>query len=898
MGLMTDAPRLTKGQIFRYMFFPQILPRINAFAETGFVNLAFLMAQVYAAVGLLPRNHAIFLPGGRNNLSLRYVIACAAQNLKWSRSHIDQIIVFIAILVGLVLLALQFIMLLGFIAMKPAFAQGMPDQYGDFFFDSNETTDIAYRMLWTVFGVPELFKEGGARSEYHIALHSLFQLYSVGMLVIAVLIVCYFIFAVLAETAQTGVPFGKRYDHVWAPIRLVVALGLLIPVGYGLNSAQWITLYMAKFGSDFATKGWVLFNETMTEAYLKKPEERVGTPKVPDINNIPAFMMTAFACDHAYERLYGPKIDIKGYIVTTETIASKMPLSLSARVGKDTLGKGDILVVFGEYDPDADNRNSLGYVKPICGQMLIPMSDATEPGSAHMRDAYFALLYVMNYGMTDIKKHAQDMVDDYIDKGKNENPPPSDWKGNKINSIRSQVKGDIATAVLLQGRSESWENNIEQVKESGWGGAGMWYNKIAQINGSLISAVNTVPQVRKMPETMELIRREVLQQNRNVGDGYSSEALAEDLALQPANPIDGQIGSILVNVYNYWRADDRSQGALANQTKLTGNAVIDVINVVFGTQGLFAMCQNTDTHPLAQLSILGKGLVDASIRNVMGGAGLSIVQAILPGKFGAFMGAASGMLFSIASITIVLGFMLYYVLPFMPFLYFFFAVGGWIKGLFEAMVGMPLWALAHLRIDGEGLPGSAGLDGYYLIFEIFIRPILIVFGLLASVVIFAAMVKVLNEIFHLVVQNLSGHDPNATTMCGATPTSDAAGGSGGGTPAGEKDPMEYFRGPIDELFYTVLYAIIVYMIGMSCFKLIDLVPNNILRYMGSSANTFNDKAADPADGLMRNLSIGGSMVSGKVLGEGGIIQSAAGGSNSIVSGIVAKAMPPDQQQPG
>src|SRR5690606_7974443 len=151
---------------------------------------------------------------------------------------------------------------------------------------------------------------------------------------------------------------------------------------------------------------------------------------------------------------------------------------------------------------------------------------------------------------------------------------------------------------------------------------------------------------------------------------------------------------------------------------------IDAINAIFGTQGLFAMCQNTDTHPLAQLSILGKGLVEASIRNILGGVGFGIVNALLPNQIGAFMGAASGMLFSIASITIVMGFMLFYVMPFMPFLYFFFAVGGWIKGLFEAMVGMPLWALAHLRIEEGGLPGSAGMDGYYLLLEIFIRPIL------------------------------------------------------------------------------------------------------------------------------------------------------------------------------
>ena len=64
--------------------------------------------------------------------------------------------------------------------------------------------------------------------------------------------------------------------------------------------------------------------------------------------------------------------------------------------------------------------------------------------------------------------------------------------------------------------------------------------------------------------------------------------------------------------------------------------------------------------------------------------------------------------------------MLFYIIPFMPFIYFFFAVGTWVKAIFEAMVGVPLWALAHIRIDGQGLPGDAAMNGYYLLLEIFV----------------------------------------------------------------------------------------------------------------------------------------------------------------------------------
>ena len=140
-------------------------------------------------------------------------------------------------------------------------------------------------------------------------------------------------------------------------------------------------------------------------------------------------------------------------------------------------------------------------------------------------------------------------------------------------------------------------------------------------------------------------------------------------------------------------------------------------------------------------------MIEASIRNIGGGAALGAVSMLSIPYLGTAAGAASSLLLTVASITISMGFLLFYVIPFMPFLYFFFAVGGWIKTIFEAMVGAPLWALAHLRIDGDGLPGDAAMKGIYMIFEIFLRPILIIFGLLAAFIIFSAMVKVLNEIF-------------------------------------------------------------------------------------------------------------------------------------------------------
>ena len=86
------------------------------------------------------------------------------------------------------------------------------------------------------------------------------------------------------------------------------------------------------------------------------------------------------------------------------------------------------------------------------------------------------------------------------------------------------------------------------------------------------------------------------------------------------------------------------------------------------------------------------------------------------------------------------------------------------------------------------------------------------------------------------------------------------GSSPGATGIGDTDfspaQLSYYRGAIDEFFFTMVYAVVVYMLGTSCFKLIDDIPNNILRWMGQSVQTFNDQRGDQAESLSSMTTIG------------------------------------------
>ncbi|NQZ13508.1 MAG: DotA/TraY family protein [Alphaproteobacteria bacterium] len=878
---------LTTGKIFRYALLPGLGDRFRTLIGNGFDTLAYNMALVYRAVNILPNNHPYTQSGNVGKYGVFQVLTEASSHLVFDKKNIDKVLIFFLLLIGIVLLSFQFILLLGSIMMGSASAQ-IPASYSGFITTPNPDTDIAFQLLSQVFGIPGMFAPSlTTPTTFHAAMHSLFQYYSLGILVIAAIILAYFVFAVLAETAQTGTPFGKRFNHVWAPIRLVVAIGLLVPISYGLNSAQWITLYAAKFGSGFATNGWVEFNRVRINANadylggLAESDELIATPNVPRLRELASFMMIAKGCKYAYEN---------------ETSGLSFPITIDAYLVKSYDGgaaevisdydsaltfynNGNISIVFGEQNTAYTDHP--GNVYPYCGELTLDVTHITDDGGRLINTAYFDLvrsMWLTNFN--GMRIFAEQYIDRVVEPSGTYFLPTAQNRDDIIEAAESRIESAIRAGVIQQ-QSEYTADAVTVYSEQGWAGAGIWYNEIAQQNGNLISSATNVPYTRRYPEVMEYYRYKNLQGNESSSRDEFEASLRNGRGVPPAVYMDSKIHEGLKDIHEYWA--DNEEGS-------TDNVFIDVINLIFGTEGLFDMCANADIHPMAQLSALGKGLIESSIRNVGLALGGYVLSATLP-VGAAAAGAASSFLFTIAGITILIGFILFYLVPFLPFLYFFFAVGGWVKGLFEAMVGLPLWALAHLRIDGQGLPGDAAINGYYLIFEIFIRPILIVFGLLAAITVFGAMVKVLNDIFYLATSNLAGFE---------SATSAGAGGGGAAAPTGcttssGSNPVgsaEWIRGPIDEFFFTVVYAILVYMIGMSTFKLIDMIPNNIMRWMGTGVNTYNDQAGEPAEGLMQKVAVGGTMISGQIQGALGQAGSAFSSATQGVRERIVPVQPP------
>lgn len=880
---------VTKGKIVKYAVLPGIFPRIFELFGAGFIHIAYLMAAIYQATGLLPADHPYLNPQNFGRFGIRHVIAEAAGNLVMDRKNIDKIFVFFVILTGLVLLCLQICLLILTVIAQPALAQSA--SFSEWFLTPSAFTttlkdvaygpthDIAFMILDRIFGLERIFNSCIADvgqpcldsfgrpiptpENYpypmHVALHQLLQFYSLGILFIGAMVIIYYVTTIVAETARTGTPFGQRFNKAWAVPRLILFFALLAPLNSGgsnagINGAQLFTFWAAKLGSNMATNAWSYFNTSLTGTYMGGIEGLVATPNAPDIGSLAQFMFVARTCKIA--EALGNGRDIQAYMVRESfRDPNHKALDLVIPTYQDALefaDKGTMTIVFGERDPDKHGTYK-GFVHPTCGEIHIEPNQVSEPGALAMQEGYMHLILAM-WKDLQFDVPVECMVRTLMQIDQNPACTKTDWPDsvfidNIVTNFRNSLNELIKKNVEIQKGEKNWVVPPE-ILQRGWAGAGIWFNRIAQMNGAMTASVFNIPRPHQYPSVMEEIYEERKQSNESLSgadrfDPFIIDKKTKNLKRADlGGEADQKIAVVLHSAYSKW--GDSNAGTTSRMEK-SDNIFINMINTMLGTSGLFDMKKNVDVHPLAQLTAIGKGMIEASVRNglIAGGGvvGKGIADLIGAGEFlGAVAKTAGNVATSFIFVSLILGFILFYVLPFMPFIYFLFAIAGWIKSIFEATVAMPLWALAHLRIDGEGMPGPGASDGYFLLFEIFLRPIMIVFGLLASITIFSALIFGLNDVFDIVISNMTGADAESI------------------------DPLslEYYRGPVDQFFYTIIYVVVVYLAAVSSFKLIDMIPQKMLRWIGFTKPTFQENAGDPAGEVMQKVYKGGLVTTGQV----------------------------------
>lgn len=809
--------------VLRYTMMPEILPRIRALG-LHFGHFAYLLALVFSSARLIPATHPVLNAANIGQFGVRQVIAMAANNITWSRKNIDQIAIFSAIVIGLIMIVIQagLIAVAALVGMNPAEAQT-----GSFFTTPDPENDAAFIFLAQVFGDlngfwGETMVAPGVDTPIHEAVYGMLSLYSMAMMVIAVIIVLYYIMTVVGEAAKTGTPFGSRFNSLWAPIRLVVALGLLVPMSSGLNSAQYLTLWMAKMGSGLGSQAWIILSEELISVSADKYV--LQEIPLPDYYMIAMDIFRAQVCMHAHN--------------DQENFSGTEPSAITLKdIAADDYEVNKVWIT-----RDEDDYSNL----VNCGGIVLGLS---APGVSNNADNTLTPEVVPTDQIIDSVARNIDALINHIDpKAKayaeykvaggrpGSRPEPVSSFAADIYAKSKEVSENIKTDVEAI-YSGAVKTKVEEVLarnlQQGWITAGLWYIRI----GEIIQDVES-PKTELIPEvyynspqsqsngyvtTFNAGKKVIAVNDAAVhveeaiefASNYYSNA-APPLTATPSQASNATevIRKAVAGEYVAQACDEVSwfkQQQLKRMECLIYQLFVPHQLVILRSQDYKTM------DPMTMMMSAGESMVSKSIGALVVAFGTGVAGPILSaagfpfaGAIGGFLNAVSGFAMLIAFFGLASGFVLFFLLPIFPFMYFFFAVVSWVMEIFEAVIAMPLWALAHLQIAGDGMPGPTALNGYHLLLSILLRPVLIILGLTGAFLIFGAGVYLLQVLYDPLLNVITDGD-----MWG-----------------------------FEIMIHTAIFTYLAYMLGLISFKMVDTVPQSILRWLGSGAQTFSDGKGD------------------------------------------------------
>ena len=325
--------------------------------------------------------------------------------------------------------------------------------------------------------------------------------------------------------------------------------------------------------------------------------------------------------------------------------------------------------------------------KEKCGSYIVPdyAQDATGIG-ASQQTAFLKL----NKRMLDLATNIYTTANDPDAKG-----DPKD-NAAEINKAIKEYTAIVSYAAQSYITTSQMQTKIEakQASIQGWIMAGAYSASKGKATATATEMSSNIPKAAATAAPPQL-----------------SGAMAS-----PSKENSNWIDSISDKVSSMWNSGKNTLSSVSQAMDMVTdpNMIVNYAKEPFmPLVGALKGIMNGTGDPIGNVQVLGGAAIEV--------AALLSVAAIALGVFTTTGGLAllglAGILFSFGAIN-------YFFLPIMPALYYYSAVIGWYVLFVECLIAAPIWALMHIRFDGEGMVGSAS-SGYKIILNMFLRPSLI-----------------------------------------------------------------------------------------------------------------------------------------------------------------------------
>jgi hypothetical protein len=359
-------------------------------------------------------------------------------------------------------------------------------------------------------------------------------------------------------------------------------------------------------------------------------------------------------------------------------------------------------------------------------------------------------------------------------------------------------------------------NFAADVKQKGWIALGSWYYTLSR-------------QTSKFNERV----------------GYSFDATIQD---QSGWSDIGSIDTYMIRATKYAQRAGISVSSDNDQDYMQYLAS-KTLSLIQGGGDPFLKIINLGHYATQAAATLGGAKLATKALGFLGGAKTAIVTSVLDK--------------SVVLNTTVILFLLCvgigagWVLPLIPYAIWIFGVCSVLIGILQSVLAAPIWAAAHCLPDGDGMAGNHTKQGYMMVINLALRPVLITIGFVLSYLVLWAMCNLF----------ISGLEAWLVSNAQDTPGIDA---------------LNFFLGLIVTLLVTIVCVI---FISMRSFGFIFDAADDVLTWIGSGRQLGSDSSGGNRmmGALMMVPRLGGGVAGGlsKATGTAGRGMSISGQTQKL-----------------
>ena len=460
---------------------------------------------------------------------------------------------------------------------------------------------------------------------------------------------------------------------------------------------------------------------------------------------------------------------------------------------------------------------------------------------------------------------------------------------NKTDSNGQVIKDDHGNPIAdPDGDTGAGREFIDDAQSGGWMLAGRYYWSLARVSDyyAKIKSLGTYTPTTTNSSVFDNYADNTTGHSDNPGDVAKaglddSKAYYNNSTTSPVYPgvhsLQTQLNSgasskdgLTVKAYNnyglYWFLEDAFEA---------------VVNPIKGIYKIFQSPEATSADPVVFLQSVGQACLDAVSKGYFQLFGIFATVAFAAAAcrgLGSGIGDAAmslmswmkAMVMPIIALLIVSGVILTIYLPLYPYLLYTFGIISWFIAVIEAMVAAPLVCFGLTHPEGHDFLGEAK-QAMMLLLGVFLRPVLMVIGLIASMILSYVAYKVVIFTFSSIMGDISA--TAGVTMGGTIDPATSLHKPSvmhvlfGGFALGKLfkiNPAPIMQDLVIVPCIVSVFTGVIYVVTTQCYSLIYMLPDYILRWIGGPTNP--SQAAEMA-GKVLGIANSSGNASGKAAGE-------------------------------